>query len=1231
MKLSTRRIISIFLLVVLATASFAGQPLTVQAADAVTVRYLSPTGSDTTNCTQASQPCQTVQYAIDQAAAGDALYLAAGAYSGVQTRNDILQVAYVDKNLSLSGGYSADFSSRSPETDPSILDAGLAGRVVYLPANISLTLDGVQLKNGSLNKYGNGIYAGAGGNQLTLTNTVISGCRSIYYGDGNGIYLSGGILEMSGSRVENNVPASAISDESRYGGGLYAKDATVHISTSTFKDNVAQTSGDTYGGRGAGIFLYTVDAVIDQVQFIGNHSSEIAWGYGGGLYAYAGTLSLTRSTFDSNTGSFVGGAVYILMQSNALIEDNTFIHNSASNNGGAIQIDAGAGSIVRGNHFEGNESGDKGGALALYGYFPIQITGNTFTGNQAVMGGAFYNDSIRAITNASSQVVFTGNQFQGNQATTDGGAVYMSSSIDFINNQFLDNQAGRDGGAIYHAEEPRTEGYHLYIDGNLLRGNTAARNGGAMAVFVPSCCGLVQEYRSNAFLDNQAEGLGGAVYFSAYTDDDMQKFVHTTFSGNTASDGSTFYLDNGKANFANTIFDRAAVGIYFSDQQLYLDHVLFDPNTVTTPIQPAYTFLTPKQDDRVEGSAGLDVDGYHLTAASDAIDAGIDLGVTYDIDQQPRLAGTAPDLGADESPFSKADGVQAQLLTSTPLWKMNYTDPDRPPLTTFEQTYLVSYGNYEDSLQVTQYAIQDQFPADLEAVSSTSQPEMTYSASGSSLSWASQSPLAPGALGWVGVTGRSDTLLSGAELSNNGQFTYTLSDGNTGSRNLSSTVTVPARPVFPPLIITPWTGEICLDDSGQLTATGLASNNVTVNLYEDGVLVGSAEPDEKGKFTITWPSALSPSHDIELAARSCETPDNCSVPSEIIDLEESYGGWCPQRSYWEGSVNGVHYVFRFRNGDGKASTRSFVIPGLYGFWNTQLHLFSCCDTDTNPFTVIADDIEYTQPSSGGGREWTFNIGSAHEVEIRASCGGDIPTKVTQGEVLIDPDGFVFNQAAGGSYDSVTGMFAPVQPLSGFTVTAYVWVEAWGAWIQWPAELYDNQVNPQITPASGYYAFFTPPGKYYLETTGKDGYQTWRSPVVEVVSELVHMNTPLTAWNESAASVTVISTPSGLSQPQVTIPVGGSVTWQSSIDASTTAIEWSALQTNPLARLLSTLDPLADLAAWDSGMLLPGGAYSRKFTQPGTYTYTDGFGHTGTVTVSEQGQYWVRLPLIQAGR
>ena len=48
------------------------------------------------------------------------------------------------------------------------------------------------------------------------------------------------------------------------------------------------------------------------------------------------------------------------------------------------------------------------------------------------------------------------------------------------------------------------------------------------------------------------------------------------------------------------------------------------------------------------GDPAFDTDGYHLTSSSAAIDAGVDAGVTTDIDGDARPRGAGYDIGADE-------------------------------------------------------------------------------------------------------------------------------------------------------------------------------------------------------------------------------------------------------------------------------------------------------------------------------------------------------------------------------------------------------------------------------------------------------------------------------------------------------------------------------------------------------------------------------------------------------
>jgi plastocyanin len=391
---------------------------------------------------------------------------------------------------------------------------------------------------------------------------------------------------------------------------------------------------------------------------------------------------------------------------------------------------------------------------------------------------------------------------------------------------------------------------------------------------------------------------------------------------------------------------------------------------------------------------------------------------------------------------------------------------------------------------------------------------------------------------------------------------------------------------------------------------------------------------------------------IKIYARACapDDPGQCSEASNQVEVLESQFNWCPQRSYWEGTIKdgalkGEEMTFRFRDSDGHFSTFSWQMPGVYGFWDTDLHLYSCCAEQTQAMTVTADGTVYT-PTSHEGTWYHFDItGGAHDVTIQSQCGDE--KSESSGEILIDPDGYVFNVDEGGRYDpTMGGSFNPVEPISGVTVTCMMSAPQWGGWVPWPAHLYEDQVNPQVTDdvypdgitITGYYAFFTPPGHYYLQVEGIPGYQAWRSPVVEVITQIVHVNVPYTPWvsDTEVYSVSVMPAPvevgdgtlwAGvlLDPAVITVPVGSVVEWTSTLSETNTVddlIRWSE---NPIFQVLSERDPLQDTRGFDSGYLEPGRVYRRAFAYPGVYTYTV-HGRSGRVIVTDE-RSKIYLPVV----
>jgi hypothetical protein len=1222
------------LLALLFTILWLGEPARAMRASAGPAGLLSVRRVCASGC-----PYTSVQAVVDAAAPGDVIEIATGVYTGVTQTGGQSQIAYITKSLTLRGGYSADFTAWSPTTYSTTLDAQDAGRVIYARGPISLTLDGLRLIHGYHQNAGGGIYAA--NVDVRLLNSLV-GSNRLAAGDGIGLHIAGGSLILRDSAVQENRPNWG-DIWAASGGGIYASGATVELYDSLIMSNTAAVSNWQTLGRGGGVFLDNCASLLQRVTFRGNTGSTGTKGRGGGLGTQTGSLRLLDSTFAGNVAAAAdggaGGGAY-LRTNYALVSGNAFTGNAASQaagltgSGGGLDIGNSwesatsiMGVTVTHNLLQGNAARDGGGMVAKTAVV-LTVEDNRLIGNRAETGGGL-SVLAKSDMGAPSAVSVRGNLFQDNTATNNGGGALVFGAVDVLSNRFFNNRANASGGAIYQGENSRGDNASAVYAGNLLIGNSA-NEGGGLYTRPEYSENLNITYRNMAFLGNTATSTGSGIFIRRYAKPPMD-FKHLTLSGNTGGDGAMVYVVMGRVNFTNTILYSGTVGVKVNSGPVRLDHVLrYNVITPTAGLSWALQDTAP-----ITAPPAFAADGYHLTNASAAIDAGPGAGVSDDIDGQPRPLGTAPDIGADESPYTLApNGIQASKLADDPRWKVYYTGLNVPPSTYFEQTYLIpfAYHGVSTAPPATAYAIQDQFPAALNLAAVENPADLAFTRNGAELRFASQASLTPGQWSWVGLIGRSESVAGGQTLVNSGQMSYTLANGNRATLPFSVTTQVPPRPIFPPVLITPLDGEMCLEAGNQLIATGVAGVGMTVRLYEDGAYKGQTTATATGEFTLTWTSGLTLSQpSIAVHTVACESGAGgmCSAPSRTVHLSYPQADWCPQRSYWEGDAFGVHHVFHFRNDQGRYASNDFVLPGVFGFWNTKLHLYSCCDhNNTNPFKVTADNVVYQTPSAHNGRWWTFDIGAAHEVFVESQCqgGGAPPKKTTQGVVLIDPDGFVFDVDAGGGYDVGTGVFSPVKPLAGITVTVYVSVPEWSAWVPWPAHLYNNQINPQVTGNNGYFAFFTPPGYYYLQASGAHGYQAWRSPIVQVVTEIVHVNIPLTPWvNDAAAQV--LLTPAGPNPAVVRVPPGRGVEWLSTLADGASAADLVSWTENPAIqpRTDGALDPLLNTTGFDAGRLPPGQTYRRKFAAAGVYPYSDGLGRAGTIIVAQLQS--VYLPLV----
>ena len=266
------------------------------------------TGSDTPGCGGAT-PCQTVQYAVDQAQAGEEVRVASGLYTGVQGRpapseylnppasGIITLVVYISKTVTIRGGYTTAFTDPpDPEANPTTLDAQGEGRVLFITGNISPTIEGLRITNGDA-----------------------TGLGSVWGADtGGGVYVINATVTISNNRMSSNT--------AQYGGGLYLHDSDVTLSGNTVTDNTASE-------RGGGLYLWSSDAMLSGNTIISNTTDYS----GGGLFLqFSDNATLSGNAVISNTAQ-VGGGLY-LWGSDATLTNNVVADNQTTSSGGALYI-----------------------------------------------------------------------------------------------------------------------------------------------------------------------------------------------------------------------------------------------------------------------------------------------------------------------------------------------------------------------------------------------------------------------------------------------------------------------------------------------------------------------------------------------------------------------------------------------------------------------------------------------------------------------------------------------------------------------------------------------------------------------------------------------------------------------------------------------------------------------------------------------------------------------------
>jgi len=500
--------------------------------------------------------------------------------------------------------------------------------------------------------------------------------------------------------------------------------------------------------------------------------------------------------------------------------------------------------------------------------------------------------------------------------------------------------------------------------------------------------------------------------------------------------------------------------------------------------------------------------------------------------------------------------------------------------------FLIRYGN-QGTAPAHDVTITDILPADAIYVSSHSLPDIeppTWVTP--TLTW-NAGTLMPGQGGWIVLRARLPyTLPGGTPVTNTALITSTTVDVDPSNNESSISGEVPLRP---PRITWPIPGTDC---TGTLTITGQAQISTVVSIYIDDVLTAAVQTNEDGIWSYAVPEPLSDGdHGIYAVASTTYSSSN---PSPIVTVTvDSTLNWDPKLTLFGAQLqNGVWVWQHIRTEEGRADPEGWRIRMLPNITMTAAVYVCCSDPASTLVTLTVEGVDYPLPNYTG-MTWygvggwftgtfqtpiTFTPGVPISMYITVNCGGDMQTGGGGG--LIDPTGVVFNVDVGRD----NGL------LNGVEVTLWEQDEG-GGYQRWPAELYDEQQNPQSTGSDGRYSFMVPPGTYRVSTdyTGYQPYESWDLVVTFVTVELDIPLTPV--YGDADYSVSVDS--SGFAPAFLTVPVGSVVEW-----VNTETAEGNEHTTT------SNLDAREYTAGWDSGLLDMGDSYRRRLNQVGTFPYAD---------------------------
>lgn len=312
-------------------------------------------------------------------------------------------------------------------------------------------------------------------------------------------------------------------------------------------------------------------AVLDGFVITAGYASRTPpdiHGYGGGMFNWAGSPTLTNLVFSGNTAGkgaayYGGGGMFNIRSSNPILTNVTFVANTAG--GGAGMYNDHSNPVLNDVTFSGNKSIDASCISNYINSSPV-LNHVIFDDNSSSNKGCMVN-------HVNSNPTLTDVTFSNNSARYGAGMYNYQSSPTLTEVVFSNNAAGHVGGAMENEDHSNP-----ILTNVLFSGNSAYHEGGGMFNIVSSSPVLTNV----AFIDNAVTGDGGGGGIKTYNS--SPSLTNVTFSGNHASVGGG--IDNWQSSmtltnvtFRDNTADRYGAAMYSQESTPTITNTIIWGNT----------------------------------------------------------------------------------------------------------------------------------------------------------------------------------------------------------------------------------------------------------------------------------------------------------------------------------------------------------------------------------------------------------------------------------------------------------------------------------------------------------------------------------------------------------------------------------------------------------------------------------------------------------------------------